>query len=83
MVRYGFDEYNEYKDVYGDDLKLNLDVVNPIMRGLLKKHHGLRDLQKTPTGHLMGEEESIVPYDQLDDIIKDLNAECFAIISEL
>ena len=85
LVQYGFDDYAMYKDMYEDgdqELVLKLDVVNPIMRGLLKKHHGLRDLEQVgPDRYLMGEEETIVPYTDLDDIVKELNAECFAIIS--
>ncbi len=47
MVRYELDQYEYYKDAYGDKLKLNLDVVNPNMRDLLKKHFGFKDVQQT------------------------------------
>jgi GNAT superfamily N-acetyltransferase len=82
LVEFAMDEYNSYKNIYDQNIKLNIDVVNPVMRTLLKKHHGLKDVQQTgPDRFTMTEEESIVQYDQLDDVVKALSDECFAIIS--
>jgi len=47
LVEYALDQFNYYKDIYGDDLKLDVYVVNPNMRDLLKKYFNFNDLEKT------------------------------------
>lgn len=47
LIGFGIEQYNQYKDIYGAKLKLNLDVVNPNMQALLKKYFNFRTTKKT------------------------------------
>ena len=46
LIEFALSQYEDYKDVYGKDLALKLDVVNPIMRSLLTKHYAFKDIEK-------------------------------------
>lgn len=57
LVKYALDLYNEYKEIYGENLELKLDVINPNMRNLLKKHFNFKDIQKIGNERYLMKEE--------------------------
>lgn len=59
LVQYGMQQYEVYKEAYGDDLKLDIDVVNPYMKDLLLKHFDFRIIQKIGDDRFRMAKESI------------------------
>ena len=40
LIKSAIDEYEYQKDVYGDELKMEVDVINPMLAKLLKSKYG-------------------------------------------